>query len=66
MYLTCLSLDLTRRCNLGCDFCFRGKPQNLDMSRETIDKILDEISNDSFVEELRILGGEPFLFPELV
>ncbi|MBQ8617031.1 MAG: radical SAM protein [Clostridia bacterium] len=66
MYLTCLSLDLTRRCNLGCDFCFRGKPQNLDMSRETIDKILDEISNDSFVEELRILGGEPFLVPELV
>ena len=66
MYLTCLSIDLTRRCNLGCDFCFRGKPQNLDMSRETIDKILDEISNDSFVEELRILGGEPFLVPELV
>lgn len=66
MHMTCLNFDLTRRCNLACDFCFRGKPQNIDISREIIDKTFDEIGNDTLIDELRIFGGEPFLVPELI
>ena len=56
-----LCFEVTRRCNLNCLFCGRGQSQNIDISREIIDKALDEIANNTFVVDLRISGGEPFL-----
>lgn len=59
-WLKCLSVELTRRCNMRCKFCSRGDAQNLDMPNEIIDKILDEIQFFDLYT-LRLNGGEPFL-----
>lgn len=59
-WLKCLSVELTRRCNMRCKFCSRGDAQNLDMPNNVIDKILDEIQFFDLYT-LRLNGGEPFL-----
>ena len=59
-FLNCLSLELTRKCNMCCKFCSRGKAQSLDMPKEIIDKILDEIEYFD-LRAIRLNGGEPFL-----
>ena len=48
IYMLNLAFELTRRCNLACRWCARGNPQNVDITKEIINKTLDEI--------------EPFLF----
>lgn len=55
-----LAFDITRRCNLNCDFCYKGKSQNDDITKEVIDKTLDNIKEER-IEILSILGGEPTL-----
>ena len=57
------AFEVTRRCNLNCDFCARGQAQNLDITHEIIDKALDEI-NGIYVYGIRLTGGEPFLAEE--
>ena len=42
-YLNTISFEITRRCNLNCKWCSKGEPQNLDISKEIIDKTLEEI-----------------------
>ena len=37
--------EVTRRCNLSCEHCLRGDAQNLDMTKETVDKVLDHIES---------------------
>lgn len=64
-YMDGLSIEVTRRCNMNCEFCSRGKAQTLDITTEIIDKALDEVSN-TMIGELRISGGEPFLVPEKI
>ncbi len=41
-YMECLAIEMTRRCNLNCKFCAKGKAQNVDITHEIIDKTLDE------------------------
>lgn len=55
---------MTRRCNLNCKFCSRGNQENIDMSKNIIDKTLDEVKN-MYIHMLQIYGGEPTLVPEL-
>ncbi len=64
-YMTCLAVEMTRRCDMQCEFCFKGQAQNLDISKEIIDKTLDEMQN-TYISNLRISGGEPFLAPDMV
>lgn len=64
-YLDGLSFEVTRRCNMDCIFCSRGKAQHLDITKEIIDKALDEVSN-TMIGSLRISGGEPFLAPKVI
>ncbi len=64
-YMSCLAIEITRRCNMNCKFCGKGKSQNMDISKNIIDKTLDEMSG-VYIESLRISGGEPFLAPELI
>ena len=33
----CLTFEVTRRCNLVCKHCMRGKAQNIDLSKEMVD-----------------------------
>ena len=56
-----IMFEITRRCNLRCAHCFRGDPQNVDISEEIIDKTLDQISSCLSFD---VTGGEPFLVPD--
>lgn len=65
--MTTLGMEVTRHCNMNCAFCMKGDSQNLDMSKEIIDKILDLVSKDNiFIHDLRLCGGEPFLCPDSI
>ena len=55
--------DLTRKCNLKCAHCMRGEWQNLTMTKEVIDKMLEVSSG---IYEIFFSGGEPFLAPDLI
>ena len=59
-YIGTLSIEPTRRCNMNCDFCVRGKAQNVNISHEIIDKTLGEMDG-IYIHEIRLSGGEPFL-----
>ena len=50
-----LVLEVTRRCNMCCAHCLRGEAQNMDMQKETIDKLLDQTDSISMVT---FSGGE--------
>lgn len=64
-YMSTLAIEMTRRCNLNCNFCGKGTAQNIDISKEIIDKTLDEMQN-TYIHDLRISGGEPLLAPEMI
>ncbi len=55
--------EITRQCNLQCEHCLRGDAQNMVISKEIIDKTLDNISA---ISHLTITGGEPSLHPEII
>lgn len=60
-----LALQVTRRCNLRCDLCGKGEPQNIDITKEIVDKTFDEVQN-YYISDLRLNGGETFLNPEMI
>lgn len=39
-YMSGLSIEITRKCNMNCIFCSRGDSQNLTISKSIIDKTL--------------------------
>lgn len=53
-------IHLTRRCNMNCLHCLRGKAQNQDLTKEMADKILDELQ-DYYLLNMVFTGGEPML-----
>lgn len=53
-----LSVELTRKCQLECKHCFKGKAQSYTISKETIDKFL---SQTEIIGSLHFSGGEPTL-----
>lgn len=56
--MSCLSIELTRRCNLKCSHCFKGDAQNIDISAHHIEKMLGMIDE---IYTVHITGGEPSL-----
>lgn len=60
-----VGFEMTRRCNMNCNFCSRGDTQNIDISKEIIDKSLDELKNFD-IGILRFHGGEPLLTPDMI
>ena len=58
-----IAFELTRKCNLKCAHCLRGEWQNLTMTKEVIDKMLEVSSGINFIF---FTGGEPFLAPDLI
>ncbi|WP_287492391.1 radical SAM protein [Sellimonas sp.] len=64
-----IELIITYKCNLRCINCdaqVRQAPSNLHMSIDQIYKFIDEsIKNEVCWEQIRILGGEPTLHPEI-
>ena len=58
-----IMIEVTRRCNLRCEHCMRGEPQNIDMSDKVLDKIIEQFS---MLNHLSLTGGEPFLVPDVI
>lgn len=58
-----IMFEITRKCNLKCAHCLRGKMQPVSMSKEVIDKILEAASG---IDIISLTGGEPFLEPDLI
>jgi radical SAM protein with 4Fe4S-binding SPASM domain len=56
-----LELQLTAKCNLSCRHCYLGKPKNIELSLDSVKKILREFEE---MQGLRLLisGGEPMLY----
>ena len=55
MNLNHLSIELTRECNLHCAHCMRGDVQNVTITPEIIDKLLDNVNA---IWKLHLTGGE--------
>lgn len=60
-----LAIETTRKCNLKCDHCMRGLSQNIDLTPEIVDFILenDEIKR---ISHICFSGGEPTLNPNII
>lgn len=59
-----LSIEITRRCNQKCKHCMRGEAQNIDISREYIDKLFSE--EKLIIMNLNLSGGEPTLNEDII
>lgn len=53
-----LVVELTRRCNVKCRHCLRGTAQAVDISKATIDKLLEGVDS---ICTVTFSGGEPSL-----
>lgn len=53
-----LALEITRRCNKKCAHCLRGEAQNITMTHDMIDKIIDDVED---VTRLVLFSGEVLL-----
>ena len=58
-----LILEVTRKCNLQCAHCLRGKAQRMSMSNEVLFKTMGSIES---IGTLTLTGGEPSLAPEVL
>jgi len=58
MYVSELVIEVTRRCNLECAHCLRGKAQRKDIDNVTVDKLLEGVTS---IGTLTFTGGEPSL-----
>lgn len=58
-----VAIEITRRCNLNCEHCMRGDSENIDISRELLEKFFDEVKSANV---LVLSGGEPFLCYEQI
>lgn len=60
-----LCINVTRRCNMRpiCAHCLRGEPQNVDLSKDTVDNFLNQTE---MIEALTFSGGEPFLNVDII
>lgn len=60
-----LAIEVTRRCNLHCDFCMRGEAQNIDCDPSYVDKLFEQ-GQDIIISNLNLSGGEPTLNEDLI
>jgi len=54
-------IEVTRRCNLKCEHCIRGKAENRDITQDVINRIANECDD----EIVTLTGGEPTLSKNL-
>lgn len=64
-HLHVLSFDVTRRCNLNCEWCLKGESENIDITTEIIDKTFDNVSK-YLIHGINLFGGEPLLRPDII
>lgn len=62
-----VTLILTHRCNLNCDYCYAGEHHKARMTPEMIDKSVDLVFADGAdSSQLGFFGGEPLLAFDLI
>lgn len=59
-------IELTRACNLNCKHCLNnsGKPMQNQLNYEEIKNLIIKLANCG-LQEVRLTGGEPLLFPQI-
>jgi MoaA/NifB/PqqE/SkfB family radical SAM enzyme len=63
---TTILMSPTMRCNLTCEGCYAAEyPPDKDLDRDLLQKIVDE-GNEMGVYLYTMLGGEPFMYDELL
>ena len=50
-------------CNLKCEHCCKGESENVAMSDEVMDALLDNVY---FIDEISVSGGEPIMYTERI
>ena len=63
--ISMLALETTRRCNLNCAHCMRGLSQNVDLSKDIVDRVLSDFRVYKF-SHILFSGGEPTLNPDII
>ena len=58
MQLDNLIVEVTRKCNMMCEHCLRGEPQNKTMKDEYMYNLLRQVS---YISSVTFSGGEPTL-----
>ena len=53
-----LVFELTRKCNMKCQHCLRGKAENKNISKEILNNFLSQVSS---IGSITFGGGEPTL-----
>jgi radical SAM protein with 4Fe4S-binding SPASM domain len=56
-------IELTKKCNLNCDFCYNTKTKGKEVTTSQIFKIIDSIKGKT--NAIRFTGGEPLLREDL-
>lgn len=56
-------IEVTRQCNLHCDHCLRGNPENKNIQKENVELLFSQLEKISL---LTITGGEPALWPSKI
>lgn len=60
-----LALETTRKCNMKCEHCMRGLSQDIELSPEMVDSILENEEIER-IDSICFSGGEPTLNPNII
>lgn len=58
-----VTMEVTRRCNMQCEHCLRGKAQNKDLPKAYIDALMSQME---YIGDITFTGGEPSMVPEII
>lgn len=58
-----LAIEVTRKCNRACVHCCRGESQNLSITKEIIDELIEQVED---CYEIGLTGGEPLLEMDII
>lgn len=68
-YKTRVLIELTLKCPMDCEFCFRKwkkEEKREDLTQKDIDKIVEYIANNKEITEVILSGGEPLMRLDLL
>lgn len=63
LHIDSLVVEVTRRCNMKCEHCLRGEPQNKSIKIEYVNELFSKINSIGCVT---FTGGEPSLVPHII
>jgi organic radical activating enzyme len=67
IFVGCMTITMTERCNICCEHCLRGDAGNKAISNETLKRVISFInSNNINVGVITPTGGEPLLEQEKI